>query len=293
VTAPPGPATAATTGDATGDATDAPRRAWVAHVMGLPVSVHVRGPDAHGPRPAEAVHALVEDLRGVDARFSPYRADSEVSRLARGELRAEDCSPQVREVLALCDEAWVRTDGAFDADVPDGRGGTRFDPSGLVKGWAVERATDALTANPALDGHDVYVNAGGDLAVRCAAAGSTGWTLGIEDPDDPAGLLTALRVVRGGVATSGSAHRGPHIVEPSTGRPATALRAATVTGPSLMWADVLATAVVVRGSSALGWITGLDGYEAMVVLPAGTSDRLRATEGFLRLLADPPDAGGT
>ncbi|HEY0399259.1 MAG TPA: FAD:protein FMN transferase, partial [Acidimicrobiia bacterium] len=55
------------------------------------------------------------------------------------------------------------------------------------------------------------------------------------------------------------------------------LLAATVTGPSLMWADVYATAAVIRGTDALEWLDGLAGYEGLVVTPDGQTF---ATAGF-------------
>jgi FAD:protein FMN transferase len=66
------------------------------------------------------------------------------------------------------------------------------------------------------------------------------------------------------VATSGTAHRGAHIIDEHTGRPATAVRATTVIGPSLMWADVYATAAAARGPSPMDWLEDLDGYEALL-----------------------------
>ena len=61
-----------------------PRRAFVAQVMGLPVSVHVRGPSAHGADVAAAVEALFDALRADDVLFSTWRPGSEVSRIRRG-----------------------------------------------------------------------------------------------------------------------------------------------------------------------------------------------------------------
>lgn len=67
------------------------------------------------------------------------------------------------------------------------------------------------------------------------------------------------------VATSGSAHRGHHIIDPHSKRPASASRAVTVAGPTLLWADVYATAAVARGSTAVAWLDGIDDYEGLVV----------------------------
>ena len=80
-------------------------------LMGTTLSLAVRPPLVGG----EVLDTFFEQLRVIDARFSPYRADSEVSRLARGDLAEADASPDLRHVLAACDHLAVVTDGAFDA----------------------------------------------------------------------------------------------------------------------------------------------------------------------------------
>lgn len=217
-----------------------PRRAWVEHVMGMPVSVHVRGDDAHDPTTERAVRAVFQELHEVDRVLSTYRPGSDVSRYARGELALADCDPRVREVHRLCLHALATTDGAVDAW---GWSAGGFDPTGVTKGWAVERALDALADVRG----DVAIDAGGDVAVRCDPAGP-GWLVGVEHPDRAGELLATVRVHDGGVATSGTAARGAHVVDPATGLPAGhGVRSATVVGPSLCWADVWATAVMVTG----------------------------------------------
>jgi thiamine biosynthesis lipoprotein len=258
-----------------------PRRAFVAHVMGLPVSVHVRGPSAHRADVATAVEALFDALRADDALFSPWKADSEVSRIRRGELALEDADPRVREVAALCEEASRRTGGAFDAWLPGADGVRVFDPTGLVKGWAVEQATQALVARLAeLGTHDVMVAAGGDVVVHCTRTDTPDWQVAVEDPRDRCRTLLTIPLRRGAVATSGTAARGEHIVDPATGAPPAGLLSATVVGPELTWADVDATAAFVRGADAPGWLAGLPGHAAVVV----------TTDGAVRTVAGPSRA---
>ena len=247
-----------------------PRRAFVAQVMGLPVSVHVRGPAAQGPDVAAAAEALLDALRADDALFSTWRPDSEVSRIRRGELCLQNAHPRVREVAALCEEASRRTGGSFDAWLP-GEGGVRvFDPTGLVKGWAVEQATRALVAQLArLGAHDVLVAAGGDVLVDCERTDTPDWRVAVEDPRDRSRTLLTVPLRRGAVATSGTAARGDHIVDPATGAAPSGLLSATVVGPELTWADVYATAAFVRGDGALAWLAGLPGHAAVVVTTDG------------------------
>jgi len=247
-----------------------PRRARVEQVMGLPVSVHVRGPQARGPEVGRAVTELFAALRADDERFSTWRASSPVSRIRRGELSIADAGPRVREVAALCDEAARRTGGAFSAWLPGPDGEPAFDPTGLVKGWAVEQAFVALVERLApLGAHDALVSAGGDVVVVCARTDTPDWRIGVEDPQDRSRTLLTVPLRRGAVATSGTAARGAHIVDPATGAAASGLLSATVIGPSLTWADVYATAAFARGAVAAPWLSTLPDHAGVLVAEDG------------------------
>ena len=50
----------------------------------------------------------------MDRRFSPYRDDSEVTRVGDGRLDLEDASPDVRAMFTLADDLRGRTGGYFD-----------------------------------------------------------------------------------------------------------------------------------------------------------------------------------
>lgn len=253
------------------------RRTWVEVVMGLPVSVTVRGPGAREAAADRAVQAVYSDLRQADRVFSTYRPDSEVSLVRSGALPRALASPDLQEVLALCAQARQLTGGCFDAELPGPDGTRRLDPSGLVKGWAVERAAAGLDR---LDGLDWLVNAGGDVTGR--AVHGPAWRVAVEDPRDRSRVLCAVPLRAGAVATSGTAARGRHLVDPRTGGPAgDALLSATVVGPALTWADVLATAAFVEGPAALPRVEALPGYEALLVRPDGD---LLATPGAVALL---------
>jgi thiamine biosynthesis lipoprotein len=236
------------------------RRAFVEQVMGLPVSLHVEGAAAREPGTEGAVERAVALLHHADATFSTYRPDSDVMRLRDGRLRLEDALPDVREVLRLCDLARERTNGLFDAYLPDDDGRRRFDPSGLVKGWALARAAEVLEQVP---GIAYCLNGGGDVVVGGSAPRS--WRIGIEDPRDRSRLVAVIERPRGAVATSGTAARGTHIVDPRDGSRPSSVLSVTVVGPSLRWADVLATAAFVRGADAVEWVRQHLGYHALAV----------------------------
>ena len=234
-----------------------PRTVHVEHCMGTVFSIDVRDPgDWTG-----AIADVVAWLRHVDAVFSTYRADSDLSRMRRRELRPADADPDVAVVLDLCASVQQETGGHFSAL----SGGT-VDPTGLVKGWAVEEASRRLrrhgSANHA-------VNGGGDIQLAGGAGPGREWTVGIADPHDRTRVLTTVSGRDLAVATSGTAERGTHLTDPFTGRPVTHLASATVTGPSLTRVDAYATAAFVLGRAGLAWIDTLPGHAALLVDPAG------------------------
>lgn len=242
--------------------------------MGMPISLHVRGPRAGSAEALRVATAVFDSLREVDRDFSPHRPDNLINRFGRGELRSTEAGPLVREVVALCERARELTGGYFDAHRRTPGGGYRYDPTGLVKGWAVERAAGHLAD---LDGHDFCLNAGGDVLVTTVPGGRP-WRVGIERPDRPSALLTAVTLAGGAVATSGTTHRGAHILDPITGTPAGALLSVTVVSESLTWADVYATAAFARGDALEPWPAGTaGGYQALQVDAAG---RVSATPGW-------------
>jgi FAD:protein FMN transferase len=233
------------------------------HVMGTVVSFDV--PDWAGREPAgqPVLAQAVAWLHWVDATFSPYRDDSDASRFGRGSLPLADCAPELAEVLAACDDVGARSGGYFTA-----RPGGRFDPSGYVKGWAIERAAAMLTAAGSAE-H--CVNGGGD--VQCAGDRGPGqpWRIGIAHPLRPGTLALVVAGRDFAVATSGIAERGAHIIDPHTGRPAVGLASLTMIGAGLAVTDAYATAAFAMGPAARGWVEDLDGYEAFAITPDGVT----------------------
>lgn len=216
------------------------RRAWVEQVMGMPVSVHVRAVEPTRPDIEAGVVRVFAHLSRVDAVLSTWRADSDLLRLQHGEC--DRAHPWLAEVTDLCLEAEERTDGLFRAWRRRDGGRLTYDPTGLVKGWAVGAAAAHLDVVPELA---YSIGAGGDVTVgagRGPSAAAPTWRIGIEDPRRPGSVARVVTVRRGAVATSGAAARGAHVVDPRTGRGITRAGSATVVGPELLWADVWATA---------------------------------------------------
>lgn len=238
----------------------------VAHVMGMPVSLALRGRHTDDAVAGDAWAGALAVLREADRVFSTYRADSVVSAIRRGELAVADAPDDVAEVLAIAGRAERATDGAFSAWRPDSGGAPALDPSAVVKGWAVERASAALRGLP---GTDFCLSAGGDMI--CRAAHGPPWRVGIEHPHDASRLLAVVPVTDAAVATSGTAHRGAHLVDARTGRPPAGVAQVSVIAASLTWADVDATAAYALGEQAASWLGRRVGRTGLVVRADGTT----------------------
>lgn len=237
--------------------------------MGIPVSVDVRDGDP-ATTPALVARAFTA-LHAADRRFSRYDPRSEVSRFGRGELLPADLSEDLREVLGVAGRAWRDSGGAFSVRRPDGS----VDTDGVVKGWAVQRATDILAAG----GLTRFCwNAGGDVVTRGEPEAGRGWHVAVRDPLGGEAFLAVLELRDGAVATSGTYERGNHVWDGRTGTPATALLSATVVAPDLTTADVLATSVLALGPDGVRWASGAGATAVIAVAADG------------RILTDPAGA---
>ena len=246
-------------------------------VMGTEISIDVI--DSHD---RELIDELVRWFHHVDAEFSPYKDDSTITLIGRGELAPtdDDVSDDVREVLQRCGELNEESDGVFDVWSLPSPNGTRFDPCGYVKGWSVERAARYLRTNGV---RDFLINAGGDVVAEGLDRGGLKWRVGIRHPADPLGLAMVLEVEGPlGIATSGSYERGAHIFDPRRNSPNTELASATVVGPNIAEADAFATTVYVMGIDGLQWLAERPGYSGCVI----THDlQMFSNEEFNRYIA--------
>jgi FAD:protein FMN transferase len=229
-------------------------RQLVEPVMGTVVSLRLRD-----PAPAAVLDRVVAWLHRVDRVFSTYRADSQINLLAGGATTLDHCDPDVALVLELCEQLREASRGYFDAWAA---GPGLLDPSGVVKGWSVEVASELLVAEGFAD-H--VINAGGDVQTRGEREPGRPWRVGVSDPHHPERLLAVVDARDLAVATSGTSERGAHVVDPHRGAAADQLASITVVGPSLTWADGYATAALAMGLAAPEWLAGLDGYQALVV----------------------------
>jgi FAD:protein FMN transferase len=236
--------------------------ARVEHIMGMPIFVEVR--DGAAKRRAQPIDDMFTWLRWVDETFSTHKEHSEINRLARSELRLGEVDPLVRDVLARCEELRDETRGYFDVYATGG-----LDPSGLVKGWAVQRAAAMLET---AGFKEFAVNAGGDIK----AVGGP-WRIGIQHPQQRGTILQVVEATDLAVATSAASAREDVVVDPHTRKPAAGVLSVTITGPDLATADAYTTAAFAMGEAGAAWAAKLEEYEALTLL---TDGRVAATPRF-------------
>ncbi|HEY3669907.1 MAG TPA: FAD:protein FMN transferase [Acidimicrobiia bacterium] len=242
--------------------------------MGTAISI-----DLEDPVEQEVVDEIVRWFHHVDATYSTYRLESPISRYGLGQLTRAELTPEINQVLDLCDELRLESDGAFDPWAVPAPNGSSFDPSGIVKGWSVERAAAILDAH---DCANSCINAGGDVVVRGTRSGVP-WRIGVRHPTSPRSFATVIELSGSfAVATSAAYERPGHITDPATGEAATAIASATVVGPSLTFADAFATTVFVKGMDGLHWLRHRHpDYDGFVI----EGDQTLATDGFLEHVA--------
>jgi thiamine biosynthesis lipoprotein len=137
---------------------------------------------------------------------------------------------------------------------------SKFDPSGYVKGWGIAEAGRVIEKF----GYKTYcIGAGGDILA--SSDSDKTWNIGIQDPKDSSKIINKLSISNGAAATSGNYQRGNHIINPKTARPAEGFSSVTVTGPDIITADILATAIFAMGKDGETLLKNHEDYQATVI----------------------------
>jgi FAD:protein FMN transferase len=211
-------------------------------VMGIPMSIDLRDDRDH----TIALDDAFGELRNADAVFSPFRPDSELSRLNRGELTPETVGDDFRTVLETAERFSTVSGGTFTLRDASGD----WDLNGIVKGWAAQRAAELLVSRGL---GDFCLNAGGDVVAVGHPESGRPWMVGVRSPESAETMLAVFALSDRSIATSGAYERGNHIVDGRTGREASGLSSVSVIAADLTTADVLATIVFAMGEDGVGW----------------------------------------
>lgn len=238
-------------------------------IMGMPITVEIT--DAAD---RTMLADTFEYFISVDRKYSTYKSDSEISRINAG-LPKECWSAEMRTVMQLCEQTKQQTDGFFDIKHND-----KLDPSGLVKGWAINNAAKRLMKKNV---KNFYIEAGGDIQVHGVNREGKSWLIGIRNPFNLNEIIKTIAVSSEGVATSGTYVRGQHIYNPHRPNATTRdIESLTVIGSNIYEADRFATAAFAMGRHGIEFIEKVSGLEAYMV----DSERIATyTSGFERYVA--------
>jgi len=235
--------------------------------MGMPVTVEVIDASVT----SQDLDSIFAYFGYVDRKFSTYKPDSEISMINRQELSLDQASEDMQEIFRLAEQTRSDTNGYFNIY----RNG-RYDPSGIVKGWAIYAAAELLRR---AGFQNYYVDAGGDIQVSGLNAEGREWRVGIQSPFNPRQIVKVLALQDCGIATSGTYVRGNHIYDPVDSSALGGIVSLTVIGPNVYEADRFATAAFAMGPAGINFMRNLDGFEAYMIDPNGMATY---TSGFER-----------
>lgn len=218
-------------------------------VMGMPITVEIVDAPDH-----DVINRVFDYFKEVDEQFSPYKNTSELTRVNEG-LSKSEWSEDMQEVMQLSNITKQQTNGYFNVEHHG-----KIDPSGLVKGWAIERAAKIISG---AGFQNYYIEAGGDIEVSGMSAEKTPWVVGIRNPFNTEEIVKVVHLSNRGIATSGTYIRGEHIYNPHESTASTnPVRSLTVIGPNIYEADRFATAAFAMGEGGVHFIENLPGFEA-------------------------------
>lgn len=223
--------------------------------MGMPITIEIVGEVNKG-----VFVKVFNFFKEVDARFSTYKKDSEVSKINRGELVKREFSSQMLEVLKLAEKTKKETDGYFDVFHKG-----IFDPSGIVKGWGIQKAVGIIRKN----GYkNFYVDAGGDIQAMGNSSNGRPWKVGIRNPFNRFENVKIVKVSNCAIATSGTYIRGNHIYNPH-GLGYDEIVSISVLGKNIMDVDRFATAAFAMGRKGIYFLEQMEGYEGYMIDRSG------------------------
>lgn len=235
--------------------------------MGMPITLEV----VDAAVSATLFDRVFDYFAYVDETFSLYKASSEISRINRHELTLEQASADMRTIFALAQQTKRATRGYFDIE----HNGI-YDPSGVVKGWAIYNAAEIVRQQGFAN---FYVDAGGDIQTVGKNSQGQSWHVGIRNPFNMHEIVKVLAISNAGVATSGTSIRGQHIYNPKNSQPLSEIVSLTVIGPDVYTADRFATGAFAMGRAGIRFIERRAGLEGYMIDQHGQATY---TSGFMR-----------
>jgi thiamine biosynthesis lipoprotein len=226
--------------------------------MGMPITIEIIDDFAT----AKDFDQVYDYFEYIDNKFSVYKKESEISLINADKLNQNKFSKDMKEIFKLSEQTKKQTSGYFEI-----YHNSKYDPSGLVKGWAILNATKLLKK---LGFKNFYTEAGGDIQVVGKNKQGKNWVIGIRNPFNDQEIIKTLSIFDKGVATSGTYVRGQHIYNPKKKKSTiTNIVALTVIGPNIYEADRFATAAFAMGKTGINFIENLGGFEGYSINSKG------------------------
>jgi len=225
-------------------------------LMGMPITVDIADKNAAG----SDINKIFDYFKYVDKKFSPFKENSEITKINNGQVKEENYSEDVKEIFELSEQTKKETYGYFD--IIDNNG--KYNPSGIVKGWAIYKAAELLEN---MGYKNFYVDAGGDIQVYGKNAQKDNWKIGIKNPFKTNEIIKVVYLDKNqGIATSGTYIRGQHIYNPkSRDEKMSEIVSISIIGPNVYEADRFATAAFAMQGEGVNFIEKLDGFEAYMI----------------------------
>lgn len=247
-------------------------------IMGMPITIEIVDKNAN----VNSLTLGFDYFKYVDDKFSTYKNNSEIMKINRGEIREENYSNDMKEVFKLSEKTKKETNNYFDIKKPDGS----YDPSGLVKGWAIHNVVLLFKKN----GYKNFcIEAGGDIETNGVNDIGKLWTVGIRNPFKNEEIVKILESKDKGIATSGTYIRGAHIYNPNNKKNKNEkiedIVSLTVIGDNIYEADRFATAAFAMGKDGIIFIENLPGFEGYMIDKNGIATMTNNFEQYVKQYA--------
>ena len=210
-------------------------------------------------------------FESIEEKFSVFKSTSEISRINSGRIKVNEWSSKMQEIFDLAEDTKYETDGYFNIVASDGK----YNPSGIVKGWAILEASKILQSTGF---NNFYLDVGGDIQAFGKNEQDQYWSAGIRNPFNQDQIVKVVYLENQGIATSGTYIRGQHIYNPyKRNKDITEIISMSILGPNIYEADRFATAAFAMGERGINFIENLDGFEGYVINKDGLATE---TSGF-------------
>jgi thiamine biosynthesis lipoprotein len=269
--------------------------------------LRIGAPDAQAAE--RLAQQAIAEVRRIETKYSRYRPDSIVSRInaaAGGE--AVRCDDETMSLMGYAAALHGASDGLFDItsgvlrrawdfrqpkvpaaqvlqpllalvgwskverggqEVRLRQAGMEIDFGGFGKEYAADRAAALLADAGVRHG---YVNLGGDMRFIGPDLDGRPWSIGIQDPRDPDGVIASIPISSGALATSGDyerffeidGRRYCHILDPRDGMPVRYWRSVSVLAPMAIAAGSCSTITMLKQRDGVDFLNASEmGYLAV------------------------------